>query len=155
MLHESPVAHASLGAPQPAGAFPLSAAQRGIWFAQHLAGDTPVNIAQYVDITGDLDLDALESAARAVGREFGTGFLRILEEDGHPFQTVVHTGERLTVVDLRGEADPVAAARDWMERDYTAPVDMCTDRLAVTAVLRVGDNRWFWYARIQIGRAHV
>ncbi|RIK12463.1 MAG: hypothetical protein DCC47_07000 [Acidobacteria bacterium] len=148
MLHESPVAHAHLGAPQPTGAFPLSAAQRGIWFAQHLAGDTPVNIAQYVDITGDLDLDALETAARAVGREFGTGFLRILEEDGHPFQTVVHTGERLTVVDLRGEADPVAAARDWMERDYTAPVDMCTDRLTVTAVLRVGDNRWFWYARI-------
>ncbi|MGW3485615.1 amino acid adenylation domain-containing protein, partial [Rhodococcus indonesiensis] len=148
MLHESPVAHAHFGAQQPAGAFPLSAAQRGIWFAQHLAGDTPVNIAQYVDITGDLDLDALETSARAVGREFGTGFLRILEEDGHPFQTVVHTGERLTVVDLRGEADPVAAARDWMERDYTAPVDMCSDRLAVTAVLRVADNRWFWYARI-------
>ncbi|WP_239010460.1 MULTISPECIES: non-ribosomal peptide synthetase [Rhodococcus] len=148
MLHESPVAQEHFAAPQPAGAFPLSAAQRGIWFAQHLAGATPVNIAQYVDIAGDLDLDALEGAARAVGREFGTGFLRIVEEDGHPFQTVVHTGERLTVVDLRGEADPVAAAREWMERDYTAPVDMCTDRLAVTAVLRIAEDRWFWYARI-------
>ena len=37
------------------GAFPLSAAQRGIWFAQHIAGDTPISIAQYVELSGPVD----------------------------------------------------------------------------------------------------
>ena len=46
--------HAS-GAVATEGPFPLSAAQRGIWFAQHIAGDTPVSIAQYVELPGPVD----------------------------------------------------------------------------------------------------
>ncbi len=130
-------------------AFPLSAAQRGIWFAQHFAGATPISIAQYTELDGPIDLDVLADAARRAGREFGTGYLRLVEIDGIPHQCVDPTlDDTLGVVDLRGEADPVAAAHAWMRAEYSAPLDLFTDRLAATTMLRIGDRHWFWYQRI-------
>lgn len=66
----------------PEGPFPLSAAQRGIWFAQHIAGDTPISIAQYVELSGEIDHTLLTEAVRQTGREFGTGYLRLVDVDG-------------------------------------------------------------------------
>ncbi|RBO82164.1 non-ribosomal peptide synthetase [Nocardia puris] len=137
------------GATLPDGAFPLSAAQRGIWFAQHFAGDTPISIAQYVEFRGDLDVALLADTARRAGREFGTGYLRLIEVDGFPFQVIdTALDDELPVIDLRGEADPVAAAHAWMRAEYSAPLDLLSDRLAAYAMLRLGDAHWFWYQRI-------
>ncbi|MBD0322609.1 MAG: amino acid adenylation domain-containing protein, partial [Aldersonia sp.] len=130
-------------------AFPLSAAQRGIWFAQHVAGATPISIAQYVEIEGDLDFDVLATASAQAGREFGTGFLRIVEIDGLPFQRIDHAlHDRTTYHDFRDAGDPESAAKAWMQAEYTAPMDICTDRLVAAAVLRVGERKYFWYTRI-------
>ena len=129
--------------------FPLSAAQRGIWFAQHVAGVVPISIAQYVEVDGDLDFDALAAASAQAGREFGTGFLRIVEVDGVPFQRIDHTlHDRTDYVDLRDAADPEADAQDWMRAEYTAPLNILTDRLVAATVLRVGEHRYLWYTRI-------
>ncbi|MFI6999798.1 amino acid adenylation domain-containing protein [Nocardia sp. NPDC050175] len=137
------------GGALPEGAFPLSAAQRGIWFAQHIAGDTPISIAQYVELSGPIDLDALGSAARQAGREFGTGYLRLLDVDGHPYQ-FVDTGldDSLLTMDLRGERDPEAAAHAWMRAEYEAPLELTRDRLVRVAMLRLAEDRWYWYSRI-------
>ncbi|RZL78525.1 MAG: amino acid adenylation domain-containing protein, partial [Rhodococcus sp. (in: high G+C Gram-positive bacteria)] len=130
-------------------AFPLSPAQRGIWLAQRLAPDVPMCIAQYVEIRGALDLDALDEASVTAGREFQSAFLRVFEIDGVPFQAVDPTIELSTgYVDLGGTADPVAAAHAWMERDYTAPLDPTRDLLATSTVLRVGHEHYLWYSRI-------
>ncbi|MGW5297466.1 non-ribosomal peptide synthase/polyketide synthase [Rhodococcus aetherivorans] len=127
----------------------LSSAQRGIWFAQHLLGDVPIAIAQYVDLRGDLDLSALTAAGAASAREIGTGMLRIVERDGEPFQLVDETlTDRITHLDLRNEADPEGAAHAWMRREYSTPVDMLHDRLIETVTLRIADDRWFLYSRI-------
>ncbi|WP_280498516.1 non-ribosomal peptide synthetase [Nocardia farcinica] len=133
----------------PADAFPLSAAQRGIWFAQHFAGDTPISIAQYVELTGPVDVELLAAVSRQAGREFGTGYLRLIEVDGLPYQ-VVDTGieHDLPVIDLRDAADPVAAAQEWMRAEYSAPLDLLSDRLGAFAMLRLGDEHWYWYQRI-------
>ncbi|MGB7362888.1 MAG: hypothetical protein WA931_07605, partial [Rhodococcus sp. (in: high G+C Gram-positive bacteria)] len=72
----------------PEGAFPLSGAQRGIWFAQQLAGDVPISIAHYVELEGALDLTVLNDSLDRAGREFGSGYLRLIEVDGEPFQYV-------------------------------------------------------------------
>ncbi|HEY5853267.1 MAG TPA: amino acid adenylation domain-containing protein [Aldersonia sp.] len=129
--------------------FPLSAAQRGIWFAQHVAGVVPISIAQYVEVDSDLDFDALAAASAQAGREFGTGFLRIVEIDGVPHQRIDHTQhDRTDYIDLRDVADPEAAAQDWMRAEYTAPLDILRDRLIAAAVLRVGEHRYLWYTRI-------
>ncbi|MEU2257913.1 amino acid adenylation domain-containing protein [Nocardia xishanensis] len=133
----------------PAGAFPLSAAQRGIWFAQHFAGDTPISIAQYVEFRGALDLDLLADVARQAVHEFGSGYLRLIEVDGFPYQVIDTSQEDETfLVDLRDEPDPVAAAQAWMRAEYTAPLNLLRDRLGKYAMLRLGDDHWYWYQRI-------
>ncbi|SUA48138.1 Dimodular nonribosomal peptide synthase [Nocardia africana] len=128
--------------------FPLTPAQLGVWYAQLLDPQTPINIAQYVDVHGDLDVEVLQRVSVDAAREFGSTVVRLGEIDGEPYQCV---DPRLPVdivpVDLRDAADPVAAAHDWMRADYTRPVDLLADRLFAGAVLRVGDRRWFWYLR--------
>ncbi|MFI9407607.1 amino acid adenylation domain-containing protein [Nocardia sp. NPDC052316] len=137
------------GSALPMDAFELSAAQRGIWFAQHIAGDTPISIAQYVELSGPIDRDLLADAARQAGREFGTGYLRLVEVDGHPYQFVDTTlDDTLDTLDLRGERDPVAAAHAWMRAEYEAPLDLTRDRLVRVAMLRLANDRWYWYSRI-------
>jgi hypothetical protein len=133
----------------PVGAFPLSAAQRGIWFAQHVAGNTPISIAQYVELAGPLDVELLQRSARQAGHEFGTGYLRLIEVDGYPFQMVdPNLAEDIDYLDLRGAPDPESAARDWMRAEYSAPLDLLRDRLVKLTTLRLADERYFWYARI-------
>ncbi|GAB0102659.1 hypothetical protein JMUB6875_16280 [Nocardia sp. JMUB6875] len=134
--------------PDSSAAFTLSAAQRGIWFAQQLAGDTPVSIAQYVEFTGEFDVELLADAARRAGREFGTGYLRLIEIDDLPWQLVDTTlDDRIETVDLSGAPDPEAAAQAWMRAEYTAPLDLTRDRLCKVAMLRLAPDRWYWYSR--------
>ncbi|MGV9743694.1 amino acid adenylation domain-containing protein [Rhodococcus zopfii] len=129
--------------------FPLSAAQRGIWFAQHLLDDVPLTIAQYLDVRGPFDADVFADAAADTARELGTGMLRLYEEDGTPYQVVDDTLEdRITIVDLRGEPDPSAAAIAWMRAEWDAPLDMLRDRLIVCAVLRIDAEHHLVYTRI-------
>lgn len=51
-------------------------------------------------------------------------------------------------MDLRDRPDPEAAAHAWMRAEYTAPLDVMRDRLVRLAMLRVAEDRWFWYARM-------
>ncbi|MFE5287459.1 amino acid adenylation domain-containing protein [Nocardia sp. NPDC056611] len=135
-------------APDTSGAFALSAAQRGIWFAQQLAGDTPVSIAQYVELTGPIDAELLADAARRAGREFGTGYLRLIEIDELPWQLVDTTlDDAVQTVDCTGAPDPRAAAQEWMRAEYTAPLDLTRDRLCTMVMLRLGEDSWYWYSR--------
>ncbi len=129
--------------------FELSAAQRGIWFAQHIAGEVPISIAQYVELIGAIDVDLLVRAVRRAGREFGTGYLRLIEVDGYPFQTVDTTlDDSVRILDLRHEPDPAATAQVWMRADYQQPLNPVADRLVQMVMLRLADDRWFWYSRI-------
>ncbi|MET8877269.1 amino acid adenylation domain-containing protein [Nocardia sp. NPDC004604] len=138
-----------IGTAPPDSAFPLSAAQRGIWFAQHIAGDTPISIAQYVELIGELDLDTLAAAAQQTGHEFGTGYVRLIDVEGQPYQFVDTTiVDEFTLVDLRDEPDPEAAAHAWMRAEYSAPLDLTHDRLVAVVMLRLADDRWFWYSRM-------
>ncbi|MGF7119706.1 non-ribosomal peptide synthase/polyketide synthase [Rhodococcus sp. BE178] len=128
--------------------FPLSQAQLGMWFAQHVDPSVPANIAQYVELRGDFDIDLLHRASARAAGETGSGYVRLLEIDAQPYQVVDPTlDDSPEYVDLRAEADPRAAALEWMRSDYSAPVDLLRDRLVVAAVLRIEDNVYFWYNR--------
>ncbi|KSZ60701.1 peptide synthetase [Rhodococcus pyridinivorans KG-16] len=133
----------------PPGAFPLSPAQLGMWFAQHVDPTVPANIAQYVELEGDLDLDLLHAASVRAAREMGSGFLRFIEVDAQPYQLVDPTlDDSVGYEDLRSEPDPRQAALDWMRDDRSRPVDVLRDRLISATVLRIGDRRYFWYNRV-------
>ncbi|SUA45157.1 Dimodular nonribosomal peptide synthase [Nocardia africana] len=134
--------------PAPDGVFKLTAAQRGIWFAQHLAGESPISVAQYVEIVGELDTDLLLEACRTASVEFGSGHLHLIEVDGEPCQFVDHfRGAPATVVDLRRHPDPVATAHRLMTEDYAGPLDLLHDHLMVCVVYQVGDDHYLWYQR--------
>ncbi|MEU1981377.1 amino acid adenylation domain-containing protein [Nocardia sp. NPDC019395] len=134
--------------PRAGEALPLSAAQRGIWFAQHLAGSSPISVAQYVEVDGELDTDALVTACATAGREFGSAHVRLIEVDGEPYQLVDESlPSPVSVVDLRDRADPVAAAHNLMVEDYSAPLDLLHDRLMKCVVFQVGSHHYLWYQR--------
>ena len=136
---------------------PLSAAQRSIWFAQQLAPGTAFSIAQYVDVSGELDTYLLTDAGRQVAREFGTGMVRLVPASivadgdnptGAPFQAIDDEARvEFIDLDLRTESDPEAAARAWMDDEFRGPLDLFADRLLVSVTLRIADRRWFWYSR--------
>ncbi|MFQ6325806.1 amino acid adenylation domain-containing protein [Nocardia sp. CWNU-33] len=126
---------------------PLTAAQRGIWFAQHLAESSPISVAQYVEIVGELDVELLAEACRTASREFGSGHMRLIEVDGEPCQFVHESGGQVSVVDLRRHTDPVATAHRLMVQDYSAPLDLLNDDLMTSIVFQVGEDHFLWYQR--------
>ncbi|MGW5381963.1 amino acid adenylation domain-containing protein [Nocardia sp. NPDC003963] len=126
----------------------LSAAQRGIWFAQHLAGSSPISVAQYVEIIGELKTDLLIEACETADREFGSGHIHLIEVDGEPCQYVDESvGSPVSVVDLRRHNDPAAAAHRLMVEDYAAPLDLLGDHLMKSVVYQVGADHYLWYQR--------
>ncbi|MCJ0903998.1 amino acid adenylation domain-containing protein, partial [Rhodococcus sp. ARC_M6] len=134
---------------QRSGAFPLSAAQLGMWFAQHLDPSVPVNIAQYVELRGALQLNVLRESCADAGRELGSAFVRIFEVDAQPFQIIDNTlDDSVGYVDVRSEADPHDAAMRWMRADRSRPIDMLEDRLISATILRLGQDRYYWYTRV-------
>ncbi|MDL9937218.1 amino acid adenylation domain-containing protein [Gordonia sp. ABSL1-1] len=140
--------HGSPGSSEPVETLPLSAAQRGIWFAQHVAGALPISVAQYVEIDGDLRTDVLEAACRRTALEFGSGHLRLIEIDGEPRQYVDKAYEPpVRTVDLRDEPDPAATAHRLMREDYSAPIDLLADALMISTVYQIGSHNYLWYLR--------
>ncbi|WP_246221932.1 MULTISPECIES: amino acid adenylation domain-containing protein [Gordonia] len=130
---------------------PLTPAQRGMWFAENLSPDYSVNIAQYVDIQhapGGFDDRLFTEICELVGKQIQSPYVRITEVDGVPMQYVdLDFDQHSQIIDLREDADPVAAAMTWMEAEYRRPVDLITDQFIVLILLRVADDRVFWYMR--------
>ena len=130
---------------------PLTAAQRGMWFAESLSSEYSVNIAQYVDIRhapGGLDIDLFARCCEEVGKLVESPFVRLTEIDGIPMQYVdVDFDQTVDILDFRSEADPVAAAMAWMQAEYRQPVDLLTDQFIIVSILLISDDRTFWYNR--------
>ncbi|TJZ79727.1 non-ribosomal peptide synthetase, partial [Rhodococcus oryzae] len=129
--------------------FPLSQAQLGMWYAQHVDPEVPINIAQYVDVRGPLDAALLERAMVIGSAEIETGYLRLAEVDGRPYQVVDFSIEdHLRLADFRAHDDPERAAHEWMQAEYSRPMDLLSDRLITAAVLQIEDERYLWYSRV-------
>ncbi|MFG1797739.1 amino acid adenylation domain-containing protein, partial [Nocardia sp. NPDC049149] len=130
--------------------FPLSPAQLGIWYAQALDPQVPITIAQYVDLTGDLDRELLRRVAIEASNEIGSGLICLTEVDGEPMQYIDPTipdRDSIYYIDLRGAADPAARAHEWMRAEYSRPIDPFQDRLIRLATLQLDEQHWFFYLR--------
>ncbi|MBL1081149.1 amino acid adenylation domain-containing protein [Streptomyces actinomycinicus] len=133
----------------PAEAIDLTAAQRGMWFAQRLDPDNAIyNIAEYVDIRGPLDRAAFAEALHRVLGEAEALRTTFHEHDGEPVQNV-HPAPpaQLRTVDVSTEQDPEAAALDWMLADARTAVDPARDPLYLFALIDLGGERLQWYYR--------
>jgi hypothetical protein len=90
----------------------LMAGQLDIWRAQQLAPENPVyNIAEYLEIRGDLDAELFVEALRRTVDEADSVRLRFRMEDGTPKQYVSDNHDHpIHLIDVTAAADPRAAA---------------------------------------------
>ena len=129
--------------------FPLSAAQRGIWFAQHVAGVVPISIHSTWRSMATWTSTLSPPRAHRPGASSAPASCASRGGHGVPFERIDQTrNDRTDYVDLRDAADPEADAQDWMRAEYTAPLNILTDRLVAATVLRVGEHRYLWYTCI-------
>ncbi|MFF5128694.1 amino acid adenylation domain-containing protein [Streptomyces syringium] len=130
---------------------PLTAAQAGIWYAQQLnPQNTIFHLGEYLDIDGPVDVELLERALRRVVEEADTLRVRFELVDGEPVQRVLPAADFAWSpdrLDFTGESDPRAAARAWMAAELDRPVDPMRDPLFRFALLKVADERYFWFYR--------
>ncbi len=134
--------------PSPRGPMmPLSAAQRGIWYAQQVnESSLSYNIALYLDIPGAVDGALVERALRTVVAECDGLRVVFLEVEGHPTQCVADDIDlRLRVLDLRDAPAPFDAALDWMRRRMTVRYDLERGPAFDFALIRVSDDRSLLY----------
>ncbi|WP_157419224.1 condensation domain-containing protein, partial [Actinomadura formosensis] len=127
---------------------PLSAAQQSVWYAQQLAPETPIHIAQYIEIEGPLDHELFDRVARIGAHEVLAMNARLTELDGVPHQVLdPDASVSIPLVDLSGEPDPDAAARAWMRERMAAPLPLDAERLFMTALLRLSPDLHRWFIR--------
>ncbi|WP_181771223.1 non-ribosomal peptide synthetase [Amycolatopsis pittospori] len=130
----------------------LTGAQLGIWTAQRLEPDSPYYVVgDVVEIAGDrpVDVTVLAEAIRATVEEADSLRLRVFETPDGPRQEVSAEPVPLpAVVDLRGDADPVAAAHERVEAERRRVAEACREMtgrpLFAHLVLRLSASQvWF------------
>ncbi len=130
---------------------PLVAAQPGIWMAERLSTLPGAwSVAHYVELRGALDPALLGKAIVAGLQQADTLSLRFEEEEGEVWQWVAadRTFGEPSIIDLRTAPDPHHAATERMQADLAQ--DLRVDGgnpLVCHQLLRVGDDRWYWYQR--------
>ncbi|WP_232556100.1 enterobactin non-ribosomal peptide synthetase EntF [Klebsiella variicola] len=130
---------------------PLVAAQPGIWMAERLSTLPGAwSVAHYVELRGALDPALLGKAIVAGLQQADTLSLRFEEEEGEVWQWVAadRTFGEPSIIDLRTAPDPHRAATERMQADLAQ--DLRVDGgnpLVCHQLLRVGDDRWYWYQR--------
>lgn len=132
-------------------AFPLVAAQPGIWMADKLSPlPNSWSVAHFVELNGEPDVACLSRAIVLGMADADTLRMRFDDTGGEVRQwfdaTLPLTEPR--VLDLRQELHPERAARAWMARDLDQDLRLDSGKpLYCHALIQVGDRRWFWYQR--------
>lgn len=126
---------------------PLSSTQADIWYAQQLMPDIPFTIAYYVDITGEVDVDALLDSGSRAHLEFSSSSMRIIDIEGRPaqvFTTQIH--DVAEIVDLRAHESALSSALQWMDNECRSPLPM-DGPLVRLRLFRLADDHVLWYTR--------
>ncbi|MET9440574.1 amino acid adenylation domain-containing protein [Streptomyces sp. NPDC006610] len=131
------------------GPLPLTAAQRGVFHAQSLDPKNPAfNTVAVMEVRGPLDGDLLSRAIRRSEAESGTFDVEFAEGPEGVFQRPLPPGRSsFEELDLTGEDDPFAVARELVDRDRSTPLDLTRDTLSAHFLMRVGPDHHLWYQR--------
>jgi amino acid adenylation domain-containing protein len=127
----------------------LTAAQRGIYYAQLLDPEVPMSVAAFVEFHGEIDPGLLARAVADTAGETESGLLRLAEaesDDQEP-RVIVDHGRRVELGrrDFTDQDDPRAAALAWIDEHRARTVDLFADPLLETHLLRIGPNHAIWY----------
>jgi len=123
---------------------PLSFAQRRLWFLDQLQGPgTTYNLFGAVELKGDLNVAALESAFREVVRRHEVLRTNFVERDGNPTVVVSPPGKfAIDIIHLENLDDDGQALEvdKWIESEVRRPFDLARERLFRAILLRRNTN---------------
>src|SRR5215469_8741197 len=125
----------------------LTTRQLGILYHQRLHQESPMyNMGEYLEIRGHLDVRIFEAALRRVVTTVDAFHIRI-HDDGESVWQYFDSPEDWSpqVIDFSAEADPRAAAREWMDADILRPFDIMEGPLFREALLKIAPGLFFWY----------
>uniref|UniRef100_UPI0011609DC7 non-ribosomal peptide synthetase n=1 Tax=Streptomyces humi TaxID=1428620 RepID=UPI0011609DC7 len=125
---------------------PLSFAQQRLWFLDQLEpGSTEYTVALPVWLRGEKpDVEALGAALGAiVARHEVLRTRLVVGADGVPYQCVddAPSGFPLPLVDVSGEPEPVAVARELVAGAAAVPFDLATGPLVRATLLRLAPDQ--------------
>lgn len=128
--------------------FGLSSAQNELLRAQQSLAELAMNIAQYTELVGRIDVERFQeviSEQVARHRAFQVRF----ERDGDDIVGVYDPSlsTRSEYVDLRGLDDSAGEALRRMRADFSARANPFVDRLTVGYLYQLGDERYYFYIR--------
>ncbi|AUS80725.1 non-ribosomal peptide synthetase [Actinoalloteichus sp. AHMU CJ021] len=122
--------------------FPLSSAQRRLWFLHQLGLGDAYTVPALYEITGELDVPALAEAVRSLASRQEVLRIRITMNGGWPGQRLGPAeAVRLEVADLRGTGDARGEARRRVLDEVAAPFDPLTGPLVRVVLYRLTDTR--------------
>ncbi|MFW0795599.1 amino acid adenylation domain-containing protein [Gordonia sp. CPCC 205515] len=131
----------------PGASIAMTAAQRGIYYAQQLDPDVPMSVAAFAEFRDHVDADVMQRAITATTAETESALLRLVpDEDGEPTVLVdrmrnITLGRR----DFSDADDPRTAALTWIDEHRSQIADLYTDPLLQTSLLRLGERHYIWY----------
>ncbi|MGH3756995.1 amino acid adenylation domain-containing protein [Actinophytocola sp.] len=116
---------------------PLTTTQRRLWRRHHaLANPAVYNVAHRVDLTGDLDPEALRRAVEALVHRHAALRMRVAERDGELVQEV------LAPAPVPLDVHEVRDADAWCAEVVEPPFDLRTAPLHRIRLGRLGPDRW-------------
>lgn len=129
---------------------PLSAAQRGVWFAHQMdPGGQKYNCAEYIQIDGAIDPAVFQSAWAVVRSEADIARVSSVSEESGLCQIIeAEPGLLLPLHDFAGNRNSQEAAHAWMRADVARPVDLATGPVSEFALLKLADRRFIFYYRL-------
>ena len=124
--------------------YPLSHAQRRLWLLERMGqGSYAYNMPAVFRFTGTPDTAALEKALQALVNRHEVLRTIFTETGGEPRQVIAAPGSYhagVTVMDVRNEPDPEAAAIHAAEQDASTPFDLKVAPLIRGALIRVSNT---------------
>jgi len=125
---------------------PLTAAQRGIWFADRLAADPAAFVtADIVRLPAQMDAARLATAVRTALSEIPGFHARIDDDEGEPFQELPdHPEPDVPIVEM----PDAETARAWAEEDSRRAMDPASGVLCRQAVIRIPGEGVWWYQAV-------
>ncbi|CAM3976495.1 Dimodular nonribosomal peptide synthase [Vibrio aerogenes CECT 7868] len=130
--------------------FPLSAAQRGIWFSQIMnpsARAEVYKITEYLEIFGEIQTDIFETSLRQAIREAESFNLVFEDTEDGPRQYIMPQKDwDFPVIDMRQEENPELSAEQWMRADMARPFKLNHGPLYSFALLRLKTDLFLFYA---------
>lgn len=127
---------------------PLSAAQRGMWFAQQLNNEANAKVfkvIEYMDIDGHIDSDLLVRAIVQTHQETDAfQFNFEMGSHGEVHQVFAPRSCLVPQVDVSQAPDRAAAALEWIAHESERRFDPLFGPLCSFAVIKLSEDR-YWY----------